>query len=180
LTDAITIIFTTSTLISHILIVIILLLLIFKKIFKIKLSRIKTNEFRFFSYSILGFIVAFISTIISLYYSEIDNFTPCKLCWFERIAMYPIVPLLLIGSITKDKSFIKWIPIFSISGILISSYHYLLQINISKSEICYSDIPCTERWVWDYGYISIPMMAITAFLVITMISIYGYWIKKEV
>ena len=180
MTTTITLILTTATLISQIFIFVFLLFSLYKVIFKrkihLQLPRIKTS----LTFSSLALITVSISTLTSLYYSEIANFYPCKLCWFERIAMFPLLPLLLIGSISKEKIFLKWTPVFSITGFLISGYHYLLQINFSKAEICYSEVPCTEKWIWEYGYISIPMMGLTAFGIITIISIYGYWIKNEI
>tara|TARA_Y100000590_G_scaffold387683_1_gene461456 strand:+ start:1402 stop:1944 length:543 start_codon:yes stop_codon:yes gene_type:complete len=180
LTTTITLIFTTATLISQILIFVFLLFFLFKVILKrkinLKLPRIKTS----LTFSSLALITVSVSTLVSLYYSEIANFYPCKLCWIERIAMFPLFPLLLIGSIGKEKLFLKWTPVFSITGFLISGYHYLLQINLSNAEICSSEITCTEKWIWEYGYISIPMMGLTAFGIITILSIYGYWIKNEI
>ncbi len=180
MTTTITLIFTTATLISQILIFVFLLFFLFKVILKrkinLKLPRIKTS----LTFSSLALITVSVSTLVSLYYSEIANFYPCKLCWIERIAMFPLFPLLLIGSIGKEKLFLKWTPVFSITGFLISGYHYLLQINLSNAEICSSEITCTEKWIWEYGYISIPMMGLTAFGIITILSIYGYWIKNEI
>lgn len=118
-----------------------------------------------------GTLVAWVMAVIamsgSLYYSEIANFPPCEYCWYQRIAMYPLVLILGIAVIRKDRSVRRYaIPLASIGG-LISAYHYLIQRmpDLSLGE-CSFGLPCTAAWVWKFDLVSIPFMAFVSFSVI--------------
>ena len=113
--------------------------------------------------------VALIATLGSLFYSEIAGYEPCKLCWFQRILMYPQVILLGIAWLKKDNGIVLYSIVLSSLGALIAGYNYLLQIGLAPAIGCsvvgYS-INCAQRFVMQFGYITIPMMALTAFLLI--------------
>lgn len=118
---------------------------------------------------LIAFLAALISTLGSLFYSEIMGYEPCKLCWFQRIVMYPQVITLGIAMWKKDSRADLAGYALSIIGVVIATYHYLGQIAVVSdlpcSAIGYSQ-SCSQRFVLDYGYITIPMMAITGFLLI--------------
>jgi len=123
----------------------------------------------------LAFIVALLATLGSLYYSEGAGYNPCKLCWLQRIFMYPLVPLLAIAATNKDKKFADYGIVLSVIGGAIAIYHYLVQIGIivqikECSVIGYSS-SCSDQFVKNFGYITIPMMAFSAFLLITLLMI---------
>ena len=121
------------------------------------------------------FITALISTLGSLYYSEIVGFVPCKLCWFQRIFMYPITFVGLVGFISRDHKVFKYTLPLAITGILISSYHYLLQLGIiSEGLNCTVGVPCEGRYVNYFGFITIPLMAWLGFIIIIISSIRLY------
>ncbi len=118
-----------------------------------------------------SFIVASLSTLGSLFYSEVANYTPCKLCWIQRIFMYPQMILLGIATVKNDKSIASYLLPLNIIGGLFSAYHYNLQINPNAVAPCTTvgySLGCSERFVLQYGYITIPMMALTAFTMITL------------
>lgn len=114
----------------------------------------------------IGFIVTLVATLGSLFYSNIMMYEPCKLCWFQRIFMYPLPLLFGIAIQKKDSGVRKYAIPMAIIGSLISIYHYVQQI-IEKSVGCDvgSAVDCAVKYTFDYGYITIPMMALTAFLV---------------
>lgn len=119
----------------------------------------------------LAWCIALIATLGSLYYSEIVNFTPCKLCWFQRIAMYPQAVILGIAALRNDHSIRRYVlPIVSI-GAAISLYHYLLQRfpSWASSGSCEPTAPCTTTWVWQFHFISIPFMALSGFAAIAIL-----------
>lgn len=122
----------------------------------------------------LIFIVSLIATLGSLFFSEIAGFTPCKLCWYQRILMYPLVLISIIALYKKDNNVIKYIIPMSIIGGLIAAYHYLLQIGIITTNLPCSTVgysaSCTEFFILEYGYITIPMMSLVAFLMIIFLS----------
>jgi len=125
---------------------------------------------------IIIFIVSFGGTVFSLIFSEILNFTPCPLCWYQRIFMYPIVILSLIAVIKKDKNILRYVLVLAILGTVISAYHYYGE-NLNPSFLpCQStnkSYLCNEKFISEFGYITIPMMSLTAFLLIIITSLLG-------
>ncbi|MEK7541853.1 MAG: disulfide oxidoreductase [Patescibacteria group bacterium] len=124
---------------------------------------------------LFSFVVALVATLGSLFYSEVAGFEPCKLCWFQRIFMYPQVILLGIALWKKNRELAIYNSIaLSFVGALIAGYHYLLQIGIAPELPCAAvgySAACSQRFVMNFGYITIPMMALTAFSLIVVFSI---------
>ncbi|MCG3209677.1 MAG: disulfide formation protein [Anaerolineae bacterium] len=124
----------------------------------------------------LAFGVALIATLGSLYYSDVMGFIPCKLCWYQRILMYPLVIISLVGIFLRDEYLPNYVLPLSISGILLSSYHYMIQMGILPEPVSCADIvPCGSRYVNYLGFITIPFMALTAFILITIIMSAVKW-----
>lgn len=121
-----------------------------------------------------AFVVALVAMLGSLFYSEIAGFEPCKLCWFQRIFMYSQVFMFIVAILRKDDSVVYYSLVLSIIGAIIAGYHYLLQIGaapaISCSAVGYS-VSCSEKFVLQFGYITIPMMAFSAFALIALLMI---------
>ena len=104
----------------------------------------------------------------SLYYSEIAGFVPCTLCWYQRILMYPITLIALVGILSRDDALPKYVLPLSVAGMGLSTYHYLIQLGvISHSAVCAVGVPCGLRYVNYAGFVTIPLMALTAFVLIT-------------
>ena len=118
----------------------------------------------------LTLIIAISATLGSLYYSEIADFIPCDYCWYQRIAMYPIVILVAISLFTKNSLNGIYIIAFAGSGLLISVYHYQLQLFPEQANFCSTVSPCQSKWVEEFGFISIPFMAASAFLAILILQ----------
>lgn len=131
---------------------------------------------------LFAFIVSLMATLGSLFYSEIAKYDPCKLCWFQRIFMYPLPVLFGIALWKKDKGIIKYALALSIIGGLIALYHYLLQTGIVPDGACgvvgYS-VSCSQRFVMEWGYITIPMMSLTAFVYIIVLLLTTFSSKKK-
>lgn len=115
----------------------------------------------------LAWIVAFLATAGSLYFSEIGGFEPCRLCWYQRIAMYPLVILLGIAAARKERAGAYYVIGLAFIGALVSSYHVLLEwVPSLDSGACSATTPCTLIWFRVFGFISLPTLALTAFLLI--------------
>jgi disulfide bond formation protein DsbB len=117
--------------------------------------------------------VALLATAGSLYFSEVANYTPCTLCWYQRIAMYPLVLILGIAVLRRDPAVrIYAIPV-ALVGAAISTYHYVLEwFPQIDTGACSAVIPCTQVWFREFGFISLPLLALIAFgLVITFLLI---------
>lgn len=136
-------------------------------------QKFSNSLIKFFGKNALAFafVVALISTVGSLFYSEVIGFEPCKLCWFQRIFMYPQVVLLGLALWKRDYGIALYGIAFSAIGAVISAYHYLLQIGAAPALPCSAvgySASCSQRFVLQFGYITIPMMALTAFLLIIL------------
>ena len=116
--------------------------------------------------------VAIVSLVGSLYFSEGAHFVPCKLCWYQRIAMYPLVPVLAVAAWRRDPG-VRWygLPLVA-AGAAISTYHVLLERYPSlETGACDPDNPCSLIWFERFGYLTIPTMALSAFALIAMLLI---------
>jgi len=123
-----------------------------------------------------AWIVATISTAGSLYLSEVAHLPPCTLCWYQRIAMYPLGVILAIAALRRDGAVRRYVLPLIAGGALISIYHYQLQRFPKQSTLaCALDTPCTATWVWRFHYISIPFMALSAFALIALLVLIAGW-----
>jgi disulfide bond formation protein DsbB len=114
----------------------------------------------------LAWVVALLATLGSLYFSEVAHFTPCTLCWYQRIAMYPLVVLLGVGALRRAPSVTGAAALVTI-GALISAYHVALEwIPSLPSAACAATAPCTDVWFRVFGIFSLPTLALSAFLLI--------------
>ncbi|MGF7048474.1 disulfide bond formation protein DsbB [Paenibacillus sp. DS2015] len=132
----------------------------------------------FRTYSLyLAWLVCVIATCSSLYLSEVLHYEPCRLCWFQRIFMYPQVILLAIASYKNDRSIVPYLLPLSIIGGSISIYHYLEQQVPAFAKIapCTVGVPCNVDYLNWFGFITIPLLALIAF--VTMIGL--LWVGRE-
>jgi disulfide bond formation protein DsbB len=108
----------------------------------------------------------------SLFFSEVMNLPPCVLCWYQRIALYPIVILATIGIIRNEKKTYISVLALAIPGLLISIYHNLLYWKILPESVapCTLGISCTTKFFEWFGFVTIPFMALVAFTVITTLA----------
>jgi disulfide bond formation protein DsbB len=115
----------------------------------------------------LAWAVAAVSMAGSLYYSDVVGYPPCSLCWYQRIAMYPLVVLLAMAALRRVGSVrIYALPLVAAGGI-IAAYQYVLGY-LPDAEVlgCSIDVSCTERYVWEFGFIDFPFMSLVAFALI--------------
>ena len=117
--------------------------------------------------------VALVATLGSLYFSEIADFIPCRLCWFQRIAMYPLAVLLLLAALRKDTrgGAIYAIPL-SLAGMGVAIYHIYIEYHPeAETAGCKIGAPCSVKWIEELGYVTIPVLALTAFAAILALSL---------
>jgi disulfide bond formation protein DsbB len=121
----------------------------------------------------LGYVAwlqALIATSGSLYFSEVLKFVPCSLCWYQRILMYPLVLIIAVGILLRDHRLRYYVLPLSTLGFGIALYHNLLTHNIISEGIlpCTAGVSCTVEWINWLGFITIPLLSLTAFSVITL------------
>jgi disulfide bond formation protein DsbB len=120
----------------------------------------------------LGSIVAAVCMAGSLYFSEVAHFPPCHLCWLQRFAMYPLVPILGFAAWRQSTGrtvggIRAFAAVEAAVGALISTYHVALEHHPEwESSVCDPKNPCTLIWVKRFGYLTIPAMALSGFLLI--------------
>jgi disulfide bond formation protein DsbB len=115
-------------------------------------------------YREIGFVLALVATGGSLYLSQIVGWTPCKLCWLQRIFMYPLVLLFGTSLVLERRDVREYtLPLVMVGG-MVAIYHYLVQRVSSISSGCSGvAFSCSMEYTVYFGYVTIPMMALTAF-----------------
>ncbi len=116
--------------------------------------------------------VAVVATLGSLYFSEVADFPPCRLCWFQRIGMYPLALILPIAAWRRDRH-VRWyaLPLALVGG-AVSIYHVVLERFPSlESGSCDVTNPCSTIWVERFGYLTIPAMALSGFALIALLLV---------
>jgi disulfide bond formation protein DsbB len=119
---------------------------------------------------LFSLVVAALATAGSLFFSEVAHYAPCKLCWFQRIAMYPLVVILPFALWRRERGTILSSIVLSAIGAALAGYHYAIQVLWPKQAPCsvFDAVPCGQKVFTHFGYITIPMMAFTAFLMILL------------
>jgi disulfide bond formation protein DsbB len=131
----------------------------------------EVSKSQYFLYG--AWVVSIIATLGSLYFSEIRGFIPCELCWFQRIFMYPLTLILGVATFQNDSGLRKIILPMSIVGGTISILHYLEQKveGFGGIKPCASGVPCNAEYINWLGFITIPFLALTAFVFITIFTL---------
>jgi disulfide bond formation protein DsbB len=124
--------------------------------------------------------IALIATMGSLFYSEIMHYVPCKLCWLQRILMYPLVIIFGTAYVKKDLNIALPGFILSLIGAPLALYHYITQkvASFSSDGFC-GPVPCTLEYVNYFGFITIPFLSFIAFTSIIIIYLIIFKKKKE-
>jgi disulfide bond formation protein DsbB len=115
--------------------------------------------------------VAAVATGGSLYFSEVADFVPCKLCWFQRIAMYPLV-LLALPALAGDRRAGRYFLPLPLAGLLVASWHILVERGVVEdTQSCRISAPggCATRWMEELGYVTIPTLAATGFALVAVL-----------
>ncbi len=112
----------------------------------------------------LVFLVALVSMLGSLYYSDVVGYPPCSLCWYQRIAMYPLVVIMGIAAAKRDTGIRKYVLPLMVIGAILAIYQYIIGY-IPDAEIlgCSLDVSCTERYIWEFGFVDFPLMSFVGF-----------------
>ncbi len=115
--------------------------------------------------------IATVATAGSLWMSEVAGYAPCVLCWYQRIAMYPLVVVLGVATLRRDAQVWRTaVPIAAI-GAAVSVWHLVIERNPSLSGPCDPAAPCAVRWVEEFGVFTLPAMALVGFAAVTVLTL---------
>lgn len=124
-------------------------------------------------YYYLAWAQSLVALIGSLILSEVAQFPPCTLCWWQRYLMYPLVIIIAIGITKRSPALPLFVLPLSVTGLLVAIYHNLLYWNIigGAEGLCAAGISCTTRYIEWFGFVTIPFLSAVAFAVITVAMI---------
>jgi disulfide bond formation protein DsbB len=133
------------------------------------------------NYILLSFLVALCAMLGSLFFSEIMQFVPCTMCWYQRIFMYPLVLIFLINLLYPDDKIFKYTFTLICIGLLFSIYHNLLMFGIISEDMvpCVQGIPCSTVYINWFGFITIPFLSFVAFFILFILQLFIYKNSKE-
>ncbi len=153
----------------------VILLLIFSRRENKILSFIKEN---FLS---IGFLLSLVPLLVSLFYSDVIGFAPCKLCWLQRIALYPSCLLFGLAWWKKDRNISFYIFPLLVFGSLVALYHnFIYYFGEGIAPCDSSGVSCVQRLVSEFGsYISIPSLSLTSFVSLIVLLAVVYFYKKD-
>ncbi|MDN4524792.1 disulfide oxidoreductase [Fictibacillus fluitans] len=118
---------------------------------------------------LLGWVTAVIAVLGSLFFSEVLHYVPCTLCWYQRILMYPLAVFLGVAFYHQNSRIASYVLPLSGLGVIVSGYHIALQKipALQQFEACSAGVPCSQDYINWLGFITIPMLAFVAFVIIT-------------
>lgn len=121
----------------------------------------------------IALVTAWVAMSGSLYFSEVRGYVPCTLCWYQRILMYPLAAIIAIGLLRRDRNLPYYVLPLSVYGLGMGTYHYLLEKTdlFASSAACAQGVSCTTQWINWFGFVTIPFLSMTAFLIITLMSV---------
>ena len=119
----------------------------------------------------VGWLLAVVSTVGSLFFSEVMDYVPCVLCWYQRIPMYALAVILGIALVTQDVNVVQYAQPLALIGVALAAFHSLLYLGyVPKGiQLCSQDIPCSEVKLQVWGFLTIPLMSLAAFLAIVVV-----------
>lgn len=115
--------------------------------------------------------VAGVATAGSLYLSEVAGYTPCLLCWYQRIAMYPLVIILGVAALRRDTEVWRTSVPLAALGAAIAIWHIAIERFPALAGPCDLEAPCSLKWVEELGFLTIPTMALAGFTAIIVLSL---------
>ena len=126
-------------------------------------------------FTLIAWVVASLSTLGSLFFSEVMKLPPCVLCWYQRIAMYPLVLIFGAAWIREDKNVKPYAGPLVVVGLIFALYHNLLYYKIIPENIspCVQGISCTTRQLEWLGFITIPLLSLVTFGILAILVFWG-------
>jgi disulfide bond formation protein DsbB len=121
----------------------------------------------------LAWLIASVSTLGALFLSQVMNIAPCVLCWYQRIFMFPLIFVLAAGLFPFDTGLVRYVLPLTVVGWMIALFHVLVVAGIVPENIrpCAQGIPCKDRQIEWFGFLTIPALSLIAFSLISLLLI---------
>ncbi len=123
----------------------------------------------------IGFGIAFAGVVVSLLYSNYIGYPPCYLCWWHRITIYPQLLLYGVAMVTRDRNVFRYTLALSLVGLVVAGYHNYIDWGGTEFINCDAAVSCTQRFVSEFGFVTIPLMSLLGLLGLTATA----WIGLE-
>jgi disulfide bond formation protein DsbB len=122
-------------------------------------------------------LVAAIATLGALFLGEVMHLPPCVLCWYQRLFMFPLVLILPIGLFPYDRQVIRYALSLAVPGWLFAVFHQLLVAGVVPESIkpCMQGVPCTEKVIEWFGFLTIPLLSLAAFSTIIALLLFTHF-----
>jgi len=126
------------------------------------------NPDRRWSWVFLAWLTATASTLGALFLGEVMDYTPCVLCWYQRIAMFPLVLVLAAGLFPFDPRVVRYTLPLAVAGWLLAAFHLALVAGWIPESIkpCQQGVPCSDVQIVWFGFVTIPLLSLIAFSII--------------
>jgi disulfide bond formation protein DsbB len=117
-----------------------------------------------------AWVMALLATVGSLFFSEVMGLPPCALCWYQRIAMYPLVLIIATGIAARDRRMRAYALPLCLAGLAVSVYHNLLYYGVIPATLtpCSEGASCTEKQIEWFGFVTIPLMGLASFAAVAL------------
>ncbi len=124
-----------------------------------------------------AWLVASVSTLGALFFGEVMQLPPCILCWYQRIFMFPLVVILPLGLFPFDRNVVRYALPLAVIGFLFAVFHLLLIAGVIPESIkpCTQGVPCSETVIEWFGFVTIPLLSVLAFLTILALLITAHF-----
>ena len=128
-----------------------------------------------------AWLVAAASTLGALFFSEVMELPPCTLCWYQRIAMFPLVILLPMGLFPFDPRIVRYALPLVLAGWGVSVFQVLLVAGVIPEAIrpCTKGVPCSEVQIEWLGFLNIPVLSFLAFSTMIALLVAAHFRSKR-
>jgi disulfide bond formation protein DsbB len=116
----------------------------------------------------IGWLVAAVSTLAALFLGEVMGYTPCVLCWYQRICMFPLVLILGAGLFPFDRKVVRYALPLALAGWLLAAFHWAVASGLvpESATPCSQGVPCSVEQISWFGFLTLPMLSVLAFSII--------------
>ena len=129
------------------------------------------------TYVFVSWVVASVATLGALFLGEVMGYTPCVLCWYQRICMFPLVLILAAGLFPFDIRVVRYALPLSVVGALFAIFHWAVASGLVPESVtpCTQGVPCSMELVSWFGFVTIPLLSVLAFSIITALLLLTYF-----